>query len=167
MDQSELYHLDFVAWTEQQAAALRRSPAASNILDLPNLAEEIESSGRRDVREVESLIRQIFMHLLKIVFEPSSDARLHWRIDIAAFQAEAASAFVPSISQKIDVDRLWQRTLRAFLTEYRSSAPDAARIAETAHASPVSLHELVAGDFAVTPVLGKVTARIMPQPPAA
>ena len=68
MNVSDLYNSDFVLWTEQQAEALRHVTGATNSLDLINLAEEIEGLGRRDVREVESLTRQIMDHLLKLVF---------------------------------------------------------------------------------------------------
>jgi hypothetical protein len=57
-----LYDQDFVRWTEEQAAALRRAkslppaaPRGSNLLlDWENLAEEIESLGKSDRRELRS-----------------------------------------------------------------------------------------------------------------
>jgi len=47
-----LYDRDFFAWTQQQAALLRRGAAGgpSADLDFENLAEEIESWGKRDRR---------------------------------------------------------------------------------------------------------------------
>ena len=41
-----LYDQDFVLWTVQQAAALRRAKTSNLPLDWENLAEEIESLGR-------------------------------------------------------------------------------------------------------------------------
>jgi Domain of unknown function DUF29 len=41
-----LYDEDFYAWTQQQAALLRRLPPAGNELDLEHIAEEIEDLGR-------------------------------------------------------------------------------------------------------------------------
>ena len=59
---SALYDEDFVRWTEEQAAALRRarslaarSTGRSNLrLDWENLAEKIESLGKSDRRELRS-----------------------------------------------------------------------------------------------------------------
>ena len=39
----ELYDQDFVLWTREQSAALRRAKGANLPLDWDNLAEEIES----------------------------------------------------------------------------------------------------------------------------
>ena len=49
-DTRTLYEEDFVAWTEQQAEALRSAARGSTNqpLDWENLAEEIESLGRSD-----------------------------------------------------------------------------------------------------------------------
>ena len=44
-----LYDDDFYAWTQEQAALLRRLPAVSNRLDAELIAEEIEDLGRSEV----------------------------------------------------------------------------------------------------------------------
>lgn len=44
-DAAKLYDTDFVRWTDEQVAALRAGRA--DLLDLQDLAEEIESLGRR------------------------------------------------------------------------------------------------------------------------
>ncbi len=159
MDPSELYDTDFVAWTEQQAVALRGAAGLSNRLDLPHLAEEIESLGRRDVREVERLIRQILLHMLQIVSDPASDAGPHWRLEVAAFQADAAAAFSPSMAQKIELDRLWQHTLRSFMAEF------AAGRRATPLACPLTLDDLVDRDFTVGSAVARV-ATALDTPPA-
>src|SRR4051812_23384533 len=75
-----LYDEDFVLWTERQADSLRlaaRQP--SNIpLDWENLAEEIESVGKRDRREVESLVLNILVHLAKLAHSPAQRPRRGW-----------------------------------------------------------------------------------------
>lgn len=158
MDRDDLYEADFVAWTEQQAAALRRLGAASNSLDVPNLAEEIESLGRRDVREVESLIRQIMLVVLKLVSDPHSEACRHWRIEVAGFQADARSAFSPSMKQKIDVDAIWQQTVRMFEAEYLADRPR--WVPDPTGSSPISMDALVGGDFAVAAMVDRVSDRV-------
>ena len=47
------YDEDFYAWTQHQAALLRTEKWQD--LDYTNLAEELESLGKRDLRELESL----------------------------------------------------------------------------------------------------------------
>ena len=52
-DAGELYDRDFLRWTEQQATALRHAAKDSNLpLDWENLAEEIESLGKSQRREL-------------------------------------------------------------------------------------------------------------------
>lgn len=63
-----LYDTDFFRWTEEQAAALRAGRLED--LDLSNLAEEIESLGRSDRREIESRLGVLLMHLLKWRYQP-------------------------------------------------------------------------------------------------
>jgi len=62
------YEDDLFAWTQEQAALLRAH--AHDGLDWENLAEEIESMGRRDRRELKSRIRVILLHLLKWQAQP-------------------------------------------------------------------------------------------------
>jgi hypothetical protein len=57
------YEDDFFAWTAEQAQLLRTGRFSQ--LDVENVAEEIESMGRRDKREIESRLEVLLMHLLK------------------------------------------------------------------------------------------------------
>jgi hypothetical protein len=57
------YEEDFYAWTVEQARLLRSGQFSS--IDAANLAEEIESLGRSDRRELESGMTVLLMHLLK------------------------------------------------------------------------------------------------------
>jgi hypothetical protein len=76
-----LYEADFYAWTQDQAAKLRALVAAraNTELDLEHLAEEIESVGGRDRREVYSRLRTILLHLLKIAYSPAYEPMNGWR----------------------------------------------------------------------------------------
>jgi hypothetical protein len=63
------YEDDFYSWTLEQAAALRRA-AASRInlpepVDFANLAEEVESLGASELRELYARYVVLLMHLLK------------------------------------------------------------------------------------------------------
>ena len=63
------YEDDLFAWTQEQAALLRAH--AQDGLDWENLAEEIESMGRRDRRELKSRLTVILLHLLKWQAQPA------------------------------------------------------------------------------------------------
>lgn len=64
----ELYERDFFAWTQQQAEKLRTR--SHNDIDWETVAEEIESLGRSDKREIRSRIGVILLHLLKWEHQP-------------------------------------------------------------------------------------------------
>lgn len=64
-----LYERDFFAWSQEQGRLLKARSAAA--LDWDNLAEEVESLGRSDRREIRSRIGIILMHLLKWQFQPA------------------------------------------------------------------------------------------------
>jgi Domain of unknown function DUF29 len=76
-----LYDTDFYAWTQEQAALLREG--AVQDLDLPNLAEEIESLGISQKHALASHLRNLVMHLLKWHYQPSGRQMGHsWQSSI-------------------------------------------------------------------------------------
>jgi hypothetical protein len=68
MPQSQLYERDFYAWANEQAALLRAGRLAQ--ADIENIAEEIESMGRTEKRELASRLTVLLLHLLKWRFQP-------------------------------------------------------------------------------------------------
>ena len=62
------YEIDFARWSEEQAALLRSG--RFDAVDLENVAEEIESLGRSDKREISNRVGVILLHLLKWEFQP-------------------------------------------------------------------------------------------------
>jgi hypothetical protein len=65
---SVAYDDDFFAWTQEQARLLRDGELAD--IDVENLAEEIESMGRSNRRELRSRLAVLIMHLLKWRYQP-------------------------------------------------------------------------------------------------
>lgn len=65
---ADLYETDFYAWANEQAALLRagRLDAA----DIAHIAEEIESMGRSEKRELLNRLTVLLLHLLKWQFQP-------------------------------------------------------------------------------------------------
>lgn len=74
-----LYEQDFYQWTQQMAAVLRNSHFDQ--LDIGNIAEEIESLGRSDRRELKSRLTVLLMHLLKWRYQPEQRSN-SWRATI-------------------------------------------------------------------------------------
>jgi Domain of unknown function DUF29 len=70
---SVLYDEDFFAWTIEQARLLRAGNLSA--IDAANIAEEIESMGRRDRRELRSRLLVLVMHLLKWSKQPGLRSR--------------------------------------------------------------------------------------------
>jgi len=65
---SVAYDKDFFAWTQEQARLLRGGEVAD--IDLENLAEEIESVGISNRREIRNRLIVLLVHLLKWQFQP-------------------------------------------------------------------------------------------------
>ena len=129
MGETSLYETDILAWTEEQAAALRalgNRPDLPNALDLANVIEEIEALGRTELKAATSPIRLILVHLLKIVFVPGSRDEPHWRTEIVTWHDDVQGNLTASMHQRVDMDGLWRSALRraeAALRESGSALP--------------------------------------------
>jgi hypothetical protein len=106
MEADTLYEEDFVLWAERQGKELRRlAREGSNLpLDWENIAEEIESLGKRDRREVESLVENILVHLLKLSCSPAEGPRDGWFREIRDFreQLDRVTRDSPSLRARLD-----------------------------------------------------------------
>lgn len=63
-----LYEQDFYAWANQQAAFLRAGKLSE--ADIENIAEEIQSMGKAEKRELVNRLTALLLHLLKWQFQP-------------------------------------------------------------------------------------------------
>jgi hypothetical protein len=68
MDNQPLYDRDFYAWANEQAVLLRAGRLSE--ADIEHIAEEIESMGRTEKRELVSRLTVLLLHLLKWRFQP-------------------------------------------------------------------------------------------------
>ena len=82
------YDDDFFLWTQEQAQALRAlgRERFNAPVDWENVAEEIESLGKRDRRACESQIGNIILHLLKLRHLPWDESRNGWEKEIRGFR---------------------------------------------------------------------------------
>jgi hypothetical protein len=63
------YEADFYGWANEQAALLREGRLRET--DIENIAEEIESMGRSEKRELVSRLAVLLTHLLKWRYQPA------------------------------------------------------------------------------------------------
>ena len=76
---SNAYQKDFYAWSQEQAALLRAGRLTD--ADVENIAEEIESIGRSERRELVSRLTVLLLHLLKWRYQPGLRGR-SWTLTI-------------------------------------------------------------------------------------
>jgi uncharacterized protein DUF29 len=79
------YEVDYAQWCAEQGALLREGRLSD--LDRENLAEEIESLGRSDKREIQSRLKELLVHLLKWHFQPEK-RKGGWRASIVEQRTE-------------------------------------------------------------------------------
>jgi len=145
MSEQSLYDADILLWSERQAEVIRRLGRTrrdiSNELDVKNVAEEIESVGRSELAAVESRIRLVFVHLMKLALEPDADAARHWRGEIAAFHYEARRRFSPSMRQPLDLDELWRSAREQVMLSHEGAQGPA--VTNLPIESPIVLEERI------------------------
>jgi hypothetical protein len=112
MSTTSLYEEDFYAWTQQQAALLRRLPPLGNELDLEHIAEEIEDLGRSDLGAAQSLCEHIIEHLLKLEYSGLEDPADHWRDEIVEWRLQLEKILTRSIVTKLDLPGCHRTALR-------------------------------------------------------
>jgi Domain of unknown function DUF29 len=119
-----LYDRDFYAWSREQAELLRSGRVAE--ADLANIAEEIESMGKTEKRELMSRLTVLLLHLAKWPFQPGMQSR-SWRLSIEGQRLDIADwlednpSLRPQVAQAID--QTWRR---AVIDAQRETGLDAA-----------------------------------------
>lgn len=84
---SRLYDRDFYAWAEEQAELLRAGKLAQ--ADIEHIAQEIESMGKTEKRELASRLKVLILHLLKWRFQPLNQTA-SWEVSITVQRHELA-----------------------------------------------------------------------------
>jgi hypothetical protein len=96
-----LHDSDFYAWSLEQAALLRSGRVGE--ADLEAIAEEIESMGKTEKRELVSRFTVLLLHLLK--WERQPDGRGNsWRLSIASARDEITDLLADNPSLKSVID---------------------------------------------------------------
>ena len=132
IEADDAYEKDFSAWLLEQARRLRAREA--DALDWDNLAEEIEDMGKSEFREVESRLRTILVHLLKLGLSRAADPRGGWIETVQTQRSDLESVLRDSPS-------LRPRAEAALPALYERAKRDAIRISleyEPVYASAIS-----------------------------
>lgn len=123
----DLYHRDILAWSEAQAARLRRLAAGERVndVDWEHVIEEIGDLGKSQLQSVESPLLQALIHALKSVAWPDHMARRKWRNEMVVFLADARRRFQPGMAGAIDVAAIHHDAMRVVskLDMRRPAAP--------------------------------------------
>ena len=100
---TQLYDTDFYIWTQEMAHRLRERDASA--LDWENIAEEIESMGKRDYRGLSSRVTVLLTHLLKWRYQDDRRSR-NWRsmIETQRDRIESIVADSPSFRSRMMLD---------------------------------------------------------------
>jgi hypothetical protein len=115
------YDTDLVLWSREQAELLRRMAAGERVndrVDWEHVAEEIESLGNSDRRDLSSRIQTVLRHLIKLEVSPADRPRAGWKRTI--------------VEQRIQIARLLKDSpsLRQLLPDaIRDELPDARTLA--------------------------------------
>jgi hypothetical protein len=110
------YDTDLLFWSERQADLLRRVAAGELVndqVDWKNVAEEIESLGRSDRRELTNRVRVILTHLIKLQVSPATEPRPKWHETIIEQQAEIRTLLEDSPSLRPTVATIIGKELPA------------------------------------------------------
>ena len=136
------YDLDFYAWINKNVELLRRGCLSE--IDAEHIAQELESMGKRDRRQLRSRLQVLIMHLLKWQYQPDKQSQ-SWlaTIDHQRDQIEALLLDSPSLRGDLET---------ALVIVYSKSVRDAHRetsLRETVFplSCPFALEEILAPDF--------------------
>jgi len=97
-----LHDHDFYSWAKEQAALLKNGQA--NLLDYKNLAEELDDMGTSQESALESAIKEVLLHLLKLKYSPAEDPRNGWLISVSKQRTQIESVLRknPGLKSKLD-----------------------------------------------------------------
>ena len=97
------YQQDYYAWANQTAHLLREGRFGE--IDALQIAEELESMGKRERRELVSRLSVLIAHLLKWQFQPARRSR-SWRNTILTQREEIEALLEDSPSLRSELEAL-------------------------------------------------------------
>lgn len=142
LTQQEIYHRDFYTWAMQNAQLLRQGRFSE--VDVERIAEELESMGRSERRELISRLSVLLAHLLKWMFQPELRSN-SWRYTIEEQRGGVMDLLEdsPSLLHELE-NRLTKAYVNAVLIAARETGIDKTRFPECC---PFSLEQILSEDF--------------------
>ncbi len=158
---SDLYQTDALAWSEQQATLLQhvaKGERINEMVDWPNVIEEIEAMGRAQLDACESLIGQALLHLLKLCLRPDAMAAPHWRGETYGFLSTARRRFGPSMRRRIVLEELYQQAV----TQTRLGTDDPQSLRSIPATCPYTLDDLLAAPSDLALLVARLDQATLP-----
>ncbi|WP_042703030.1 DUF29 domain-containing protein [Azospirillum sp. B506] len=156
MDSRIGYDTDFYAWALEQGRLLREASKqpTSTPVDWENVAEEIESIGRRERRDLQDGIRQVMIGLLRFQFTQNATSEVELRLAImrTRFDIKTLLEDSPSLHSCIDLSDLYGRARLVAITDFLDEAILQGSVPADC---PYSLKQILAVDWWPTNVFGK------------
>jgi len=148
----DLYREDFTLWTERQAQLLRQRATAGEIandgLDWLNLAEEIESVGANQKREVRNRLMRICQHLLKWRYQPERQSRSR-QTTLYLQRRELLDLFEDSPSLRGFAERVLPQ---AYVNGRQAAEQEAGLLNLPDDSCPWTLEQVISQDFLPDPI---------------
>ncbi|MDJ0730902.1 MAG: DUF29 domain-containing protein [Crocosphaera sp.] len=118
---TNLYETDFFEWTQVQAKALDEHNIEA--LDWNHLKEEIEDLGNEKLNAVNSFLKRLIEHRLKLDYSQEIYPRNHWLKEVDNCQDEIEYRITKAILNKLDLPKQYERARRIVLREYKLDIP--------------------------------------------
>ena len=118
---TNLYETDFLAWTKHQAKALEEHNIEA--LDWEHLKEEIEDLGNEKLNAVNSFLKRLIEHRLKLDYSQEIYPRNHWLKEVDNFQDEIEDRLTQTLFNKLDLQKQYERARRIVLRDYQVTIP--------------------------------------------
>ncbi|MBD2181336.1 DUF29 domain-containing protein [Planktothrix sp. FACHB-1355] len=135
-----LYNEDYYLWIKTTINQLRTGHFS--VVDIDNLIEELESTGRNEKQRIKSLLIRLIEHLLKLKYWNAERERNegHWRGEIRAFRREIKERLKDSPSLKTYILEIFDECYE----EARAEASDRTKLAiDTFPVKPINSLEQI------------------------
>lgn len=111
---SDLYERDFYRWATEQAAVMRSKHCELEALgiDWENVAEELDTLGRSEKRELRSRLGVLLLHLLKWLHQPMHQST-SWGLTIEEQRDAIAEVLASNPSLKPVLDQTLKEAYRS------------------------------------------------------
>lgn len=137
--------LDFLDWIRKQSALLRAGRLGE--LDLEQIAEELEDMGKEQKLALQSLMRQILLHLLKLQLSPAHSPRMKWTEEVIEFRDQAQARIEATPSLKHHAPELFAKAWPQARRAARKSFELYGESVEVPEICPYSIEQVLDPDY--------------------